>query len=302
MREFSDLAKQVDKSYARREFLKDFNGHVKSNEELVVQAIMSPLRQGYLYQFVCDAKKLAEFATVARRSSTKKSRAYYQRRVEGSRLENIAKKFLNKGGDFANNVILKLEEKEIKFIEHDTHLQKIPAIKSSKKGIQQDVFFGVLKINMSYNSAFIIDGQHRLLSYLKSADTGLIRVSGLVNISELKEAKYFIDINSYSKPVSQDLIWDLTSIMNPNGKDGLISISIKKLNNSTTPSIFYRALTIPSESRDKKQIKISFSGICRTLRDDIKNFTEKKWPKFGSAELINNPLMPTQYATVKFTE
>ena len=44
------------------------------------------------------------------------------------------------------------------------------------------MFFWGLKINMSYNSVFIIDGQHRLLSYLKSADTGLIRVSGLVNI------------------------------------------------------------------------------------------------------------------------
>ena len=289
--EFSDLAEQVDKSYALREFLKDYNGFTGSSKEIIALAIKSPIgKNAYLYQFTCSANDLAEFATVSRRSQSKKTKQFYQRRVDGKRLTEIAKNFLDKGSEFVNNVILKIDPNNIKFVDTiDTHLyNKYKDIKDAKSGIQKNIIFGVLKIKMDINSAFIIDGQHRILSYLKANREGLIRVSALTGITESQEADYFLDINSKSKPVSADLIWDLTGIMDSNGKKGIISKLVKELGNSSTESVFYEALTVPSGFRNRKKIKISFSGLCRTFLDDVKYFQDEKWSTF-SAGRISNP-------------
>ena len=64
--EFSDLAEQVDKSYALREFLKDYNGFTGSSKEIIALAIKSPIgKNAYLYQFTCSANDLAKASSPA---------------------------------------------------------------------------------------------------------------------------------------------------------------------------------------------------------------------------------------------
>ena len=64
----------------------------------------------------------------------------------------------------------------------------------------------------NYNSCWVIDGQHRLFSYLKVDSDEIddtIHVSGISKILILKLKGGFIDINDNGATVNKDLIWDL---------------------------------------------------------------------------------------------
>lgn len=293
---FEQLAKSVSPEYASNEFLKEFNGWTKVADKFLVPAIVSPLsKNSYIYQFSCSAKQLARFATVSRRTDTKSTLSSYQRMVDGSRLKEIAKNHLNKGGDFVNSVVIKVDNSKINFISYDAHLEKTYTdYQKSKSGIQRDIQFGILKIDMDVNSAFIIDGQHRLLSYYHSDEDGLIRVSALVNIDETAEAKYFLDINDKAKSVDKDLIWDLVGVMSPRTDRGMISRLVKDLNTGKNDSIFKNALNPPSHPKPKSKLKFSFSGICRTISDDLREFHHHKWASFQGKK-FNNPFYKKNY-------
>lgn len=288
--EFKKLANDVDSVYAKREFFWQHGVETPNSEELSVQAIMSSTpNNGKLYQFTCSAKELVKFASVPRRTENKKGLANYQRLVKGSRLTDIARNHIDKGGDFVNNVVLKLDKNQIMFNEY------VLSDSSKKKYINTNnsnrISSGILKIKMNFNSAFIIDGQHRLLSYYKSKVDGLIRVSALVDIEPEIEAKYFIDINDNSSSVDPDLIWDLTADLSPNSNKGVISRIFKELHKKEG-NIFYQSLTIPGLIGKSKKIK--FSGLCRTLLDDCGFVFKKTWANYDGNE-VANPFYNAEY-------
>ena len=293
LNEFEELSKQVDKIYAKREFFWQYNVNLPKQQELCVDAICSSLaKRGEMYQFTCLAKDLIKFASVPRRTEDKKKLSNYQRLVSGSRLTKIAENHIDKGGDFVNNVILKLDKEQIQFSPYEIFFKENSINNSRNKNAPtEDVSVGLLKIKMDFNSAFIIDGQHRLLSYYKSNKNGLIRVSGLVNIRPEQEAKYFIDINDNATKVKADLIWDLTADLSPRTDKGIISRIFKELHLKENV-IFFQSLSIPSMSGKNKNI--SFSGLCRTLEDDCTFEHKEKWPNFN-AKLETNPFYNKEY-------
>lgn len=293
LKEFEELSREVDEIYAKREFFWQHNVSLPKKEELCVDAICSSLsKRGEMYQFTCLAKDLIKFASVPRRTEDKKKLSNYQRLVSGSRLTKIAENHIDKGGDFVNNVILKLDERQIEFSQYESFFKDPSKNNLRQKNTPTDnVSIGLLKIKMDFNSAFIIDGQHRLLSYYKSNKDGLIRVSGLVNIPAEQEAKYFIDINDNATKVKPDLIWDLTADLSPRTNKGIISRIFKKLH-SKENIVFFQALSIPSMSGNNKSI--SFSGLCRTLEDDCGFQHKIKWPNFN-AGLETNPFYDKDY-------
>ena len=297
---YSKLARTVSPQYARNEFLKDFKGHTKTKEELLVPAIRTPLGKSYMYQFTCSAKSLAEFSTVSRRTSSKDSIGDYQRMVNGTRLKSIASNFLNNKGEFVNNVIIRVEEEAVQFNSYDDHLDKIyPEYKKSKSSVQQGIEMGLLKLKMNINSAFIIDGQHRLLSYYHANQDGLIRVSALAKIEAKEEAAFFLDINDKAKPVDKNLIWDLVGVMDPNGDKGLISRIVKELHGSDESAFFQGTMNPPSGARTSKVLSLSFSGICRTLEEDLKSFHKPEWSNYQGDEKIKNPYRNKNYEVDK---
>ena len=290
LNEFSYLSEAVDPVYAKREFFLRHGVEPETSGQISVPAIKSPIsKKGTIYQFTCSAKELVKFASVPRRSENKKDLANYQRLVVGKRLKQIASNHIDKKKDFVNNIILRLEEKKIEF---KSNLEQ----KNTNKKINNKIEAGNLTIKMDYNAAFIIDGQHRLLSYYKSKEDDLIRVSGLVGITESEEAQYFIDINDQATTVPKELIWDLTADLSPRSSKGTISRIFKRLQ-AEENKIFYKKMEIPSIPRKKKLNKegkdipngpkLSFAGLCRTVLQDCDFDHTEKWPNYKGKNVSN---------------
>lgn len=296
---FDNLASEVHYDYSKRELFCKLGIEPLKTDHIEVPAIKSPLSGGaFLYQFTCSAKQLSKFASVPRRKEGDKGLGAYQRLVSGKRLKDIAKYHIDKNKDFVNNIILKLEKEQLDWTDFDDNLKNTfkNYAESKQKNKTKEVSLGLLKIKMGYNSAFIIDGQHRLLSYLLSYQDDIIRVSGLVNINTEKEARYFLDINDKASSVSKDLIWDLTGEMSKESKEGLISRLVKDLN-TTENKIFYKKLSVPSSPGKG----YSFSGICRTFSDDVwgKDYVDNEMAVGGAK--VKNPFFSKDYEINKFT-
>ena len=284
LNEFMELSTQVLPSYAKRELLRTLGVTPPKSDEITVSAIQSKIlgNKALMYQFTCSAKSLAKFASVPRRSENHKNTNNYQRLVKGSRLKEIASQHISLKKDFVNNVILKLDKENITFKSYEAVLKKHITNYISPN----DIKTGSLTIAMNYNSAFIIDGQHRLLSYLLSENDGLIRVSGLVVDDKIQEARYFVDINSKASKVSQNLIWDLHGDLSPESDEGMISNIFKEVHKGDC-SVFAHKLSIPSLASKGKPL--SYSGLCRTFKDDL-NF--KNEAKLGKK---SNPFYDEEY-------
>ena len=276
---YYEMGKQVDMAYGKRDFLKDLNISPEDSEVMKIPSfkITHKLRGYETFLFSCSPKKLAKYASVARRIPGTTTEASYQRLIDGNRLKTIASNFLDKEqGYFPNNVVIKLDESKINF-------------KSMTKFFKEndfediDVFFknpdypysdfGVLEIKEDYNSAWVIDGQHRLFSHLKSPENAMdsINVAAMVKLDTKEEVSFFVDINDNAKKVDADLIWDLNGIIDKESPDGIISNAVKLMygisisEEDTELNIFKNNLRIPSYERKRGY---SFGGLCRTLRDD----------------------------------
>jgi DNA sulfur modification protein DndB len=122
-----------------------------------VPAIRGKMSSGHnFYSFSVNPEFLLRIGFVLRRTDTDlEASESYQRLVTRKRLQDVGK-FIDGGGYFPNSIIVDIETKRtrpLKFelashIEHDS-----------------DTSMGVLHLPKAYRSAFIIDGQHRLLGY-----------------------------------------------------------------------------------------------------------------------------------------
>ena len=302
LKSYFDSGKMIDPKYSSRDFLKDINVRPEDKSTMVVPSLRilninapneeNKLSEPYdIYLFTCSAKKFMEFASVSRRIPGPGGEDNaYQRLLTGSRLKTIGENFIDKGGFFANNIIVKLNSENIKF----NSLQKV--LNSHYEGdedINQEMIdsstsqnseFGLLEIKENYHSAWIIDGQHRLFSYLKSKDPKIIdniNVAGLVGLSDKEEINYFVDINDNATTVPKDLIWDLNGIISKKEIEGIIS-NVGKIIDKTSIvedgielNPLKDKLKIPSI---RKRAKFSYGGLCRTFYDDnnFKNFRANK--------------------------
>ena len=217
------------------------------------------------YLFFCEPQKLLEIAYVARRETGREN--YYQRMVTSSRLKNI-KGFIDGGGTFANNVILAFDT--------------IPQFRTQQMTTEDSpswLEWGVLTFPKSYRAAWIIDGQHRLYAFGGDQPASRLQklpVFAFEQLTESKQAAFFIEINKEQKPVSPDLIWDIEADLRPESARGRIALSVKRLNQMEPlkDRIYYPL------SGDAKQGKLKISSICtdisdlRLLNDKTKNMSQ----------------------------
>ena len=299
MTEYFKIARSVDGTYAKRDFLKDLNIQPENTDSLEVPCVRSKIdssKSGYLYLFSCSAKVLSKFASVSRRKFGSTSYKEYQRLVDGRRLNSIGE-YIGQGNSFPNNIIIKFENDSTSF----------KPIKLKKGNVHQgaeNVELGILSVNASYNSCWVIDGQHRLFSYLKISDDDIddtIHVSGLENISPEVEARMFLTINDKAKPVNKDLIWDLTGSLEPSTPEGIVSNAVKEfVRDSDENNVFHDNIKVPSLVTNAK---FSFGGFCRTLHDDC-NITKKKVTRktevnnIQSEKPIKNPFYSQNYTSM----
>ena len=246
---YRDEAKLTDKKIARNWLLKYCGINTPTKPLSVPATRIEYGDNSESYLFTVDPKEFIEFAYVARRTPEHSSNNYYQRLLKGSRLKEIASNYLeDEKGYFPNSIIVNIQDNEA-----------ISFKKSKDSPLMDGADYGILDLNKRC-ACFIIDGQHRLFSYLKTNQKGKIVVNALKTSKE-EEAKLFVAINDKQSRVPPNLIWDLIGIMQPATEKGIISNTVRYMNENPK-SFFYQKVKF-STSRQKNMVNLS--GLCRGI-------------------------------------
>ena len=130
------------------------------------------------------------------------------------------KNYISKNKYFPNNIIISLDKKCYKFT---------PS--SNNENRPNWLSYGNLEIYDTFHSCWIIDGQHRLYSFVHSdpEKSSPMPVCAFHDISLENQCSIFLDINKFQKPVPSDLVWDLNGMMLEDEEDGIISNAVKAL-------------------------------------------------------------------------
>jgi DNA sulfur modification protein DndB len=172
-----------------------------------VPAVRGKLGKHDFYSFAIEPERLLKLGFVLHRHKAHKERMpTYQRLLKKDRLKSI-EEFISKGGYFPNTIIISLET--------DRPLQFDLAEGRCDGTVSRA---GVLHLPQKYQSAFIIDGQHRVYGYANSdfKHTSTVPVVAFENLSRSEQVELFMTINENQKPVSKnlrntlnaELLWD----------------------------------------------------------------------------------------------
>lgn len=242
--------------YAKFNLLSELDVKPEKEEPIVVPAFQARVGKKNKYKlisFFIEADKLMSMAFVARREMG--GETFYQRMVAKSRLRVIAERYINEHKVFPNSIIVALADNSFSF-------ESIQV--KDKNGNSLDMpswqEFGKLTIGNTYNSCWIIDGQHRLFSHALANTKGKLLVSAFANIDEEDQAEYFLDINREAKKVDPELLWDLLGVIKPNSTEGRISTAVKELRG--LPGFFENNIKVPSLGLGN----YSFNNLCDSLK------------------------------------
>lgn len=232
-----------------------------------------------VYSAYISAKDLLDITYVHRISDGELED--YQRVLDAKRLRNIAE-FINDGNSFNSSVVIAME-KPVRF-------------KLFTDEEKNGYAFGLLYVAKQKSIARIIDGQHRIFSYVWAGRSHLndkVPVIILTGISRAEQAKLFIDINKNQKPVDPSTLLVIMSNTDPYGigfipkiirslnKDGIFKKSVK-INGMNDKPINGSKLTITGMTKDIqrrflfddiKSPKISVSAGSMFSAEDMENAT-----------------------------
>ena len=247
------------------------------------------IRKVKTYQFVMDPKKLLKIATVARRH--RPGEQFYQRQIDGGRLEDIAE-FLEEGKPIPNNVIIGMTKKvakEANFVPIKLEYQGRPNAEE-KDGLQRlknevkkstiPIRLGTLTFPRKYRSCWIIDGQHRLYGIIKTdrSDKPILKrnvkmaIVVFAGIDQDTMADMFLTINDKQKKIPAELKYDLYAEYLKEEPQGVLSRIVKELNKGE--SVLKKRIFYPSYRQDEKETpddvpkeeRISISAFYDAIR------------------------------------
>lgn len=247
---YEELVSSLGK-FAKYSLLADCDIPPVPRDELKVPAFRTEIEGKVLFNFTVDPRKLLRFCYVARREVGKED--YYQRILKKRRLHEIAQ-FINTGGLFANNIIVGIDKQ--------SRFERIAEMEDRLMNWPKYVQFGVLTLPHSYNTCWVIDGQHRLFSFCKAKEERPVYVTAFDNLAKEEQAKFFIDINREAKPVEPDLLWDLLGDLRPESEEGIISRTVKEMNKGEPLN---GLIYIPKHG-SKRKGQLKFSGLCTSLQ------------------------------------
>ncbi len=207
------------------------------------------------YSFLIEPERLLKIGYVLHKTKAHLDQMpTYQRLIKKDRLKKI-REYVNNGGFFPNSLIISIDSSDkLKFDRAPQNFQTDHAT------------IGTLYLPREYQTAYIIDGQHRLYGYSESkfAGTDTVPVIAFVNLDKEKQLKMFMDINENQKPVSKtlrnilniDLYWN-----SPNynkRKEAVILNICQKLGESADSPLFGRVITGEDAGNEKRCITIDY--------------------------------------------
>lgn len=152
------------------------------------------------YTFLMEPENLLKIGYVLHRTNANNDYEEllpsYQRLIKKERLKSV-REFINNGGFFPNSLIISIDTRTP--LDFQTAGPSINGEGMAKAG--------VLQLPQTYQSAYIIDGQHRLYGYSDSdhASNNTIPVVAFERLSKDKQLRLFMEINENQKAVSKSL-------------------------------------------------------------------------------------------------
>lgn len=221
-----------------------------------VPAIEGKMGNMPYYAFLIEPERLLKIGYVLHRNKANRDQMpTYQRLIKKERLKAI-RNFVDNGGFFPNSIIISIDSKDGR-LRFDKAPQELQSTHSR---------IGVLYLPKEYQSAYIIDGQHRLYGYSESkyASRDTIPVIAFVNMDKEMQVKMFMDINENQKPVSKtlrnilniDLNWNADNL-NKRREAVILSVSQELGENSNSP-LFGRVLTGEDSVNERRCITIEY--------------------------------------------
>ena len=270
---YSDLYEFI-KPYAKYSLLGEMRIRPVNVDPITIPALQTTFNGFKVYTFIMNPKDLLEVSYVARRE--RRDERYYQRTIDKKRLDRISN-YIEKGGMFPNNIILGFDPSlKVRF-----HLKGKEQTFSEWPYL--NIKFGILEFPREYRSCWIIDGQHRLYSFVNLKDELYFNmpITAFEGLSLENQRKFFLDINRNQKSVDSDLLWDLSGDV-PSEPDGIISNIVKTLN-AELSSVLYHQIYYPSTGMRNRKGKIKISAICTAIKKAriTRNFTPQE---------VRNPL------------
>ena len=194
---YSELVNHLG-SAARYQLLGNlFSKMTIKNMDERIPAIEGKMGNLTYYSFLIEPERLLKIGYVLHRNKANHDQMpTYQRLIKKERLTSI-REYVNNGGFFPNSLIISLES-------HGGKLKFEKAPQTFQNGHSR---LGTLYLPKEYQTAYIIDGQHRLYGYSDSkyAGTDTLPVVAFVDLDKDKQVKMFMDINENQKPVSKTL-------------------------------------------------------------------------------------------------
>jgi len=263
IRYYSDLVSHLG-SAARYQLLGNLFAKQKIGEmEQRVPAIQGKMGGLTYYSFSIEPERLLKIAYVLHRTNANKdAMPTYQRIIKKDRLNSI-RKFINEGGYFPNSLIISI----------DTDGQDLRFERASNNFSDSISKIGILYLPPYYQSAYVIDGQHRLYGYSDSnySETNSVPVVAFVNLAKNAQVKMFMDINENQKAVSKslrntlniDLLWN--SNIYSERRLSLMLYIAQKLGEDSNSPLYGRVITGENTQTDQRCITIEY------LKDALNN-------------------------------
>ena len=165
-----------------------------------VPAIRGTMGDLTYYTFLIEPENLLKIGYVLHRTNANNDYEEllpsYQRLIKKDRLRSV-QEFIDAGGYFPNSLIISVDSK------------KPMQFDDAPKSVNGDstAVAGTLHLPQTYQSAYIIDGQHRLYGYSDSqyAATNTVPVVAFERLSKDKQLRLFMEINENQKAVSKSL-------------------------------------------------------------------------------------------------
>lgn len=215
-----------------------FKGETIDGLDTSVNAVRGEMGNHKYYMFQIEPEKLLKLGYVNHRTNANIANfPTYQRLISKARLKSSREYVENKNGYFPNNLICSLDG-EIKFTPY-------------KEGVEA----GILELPQTYQSIYIIDGQHRLYGYSGSAlsSTDKLIVVGFTDLTKEEQLEMFMDINENQKAVGKslkntlkaDLQWESED---PNARKDALCIKIAEALGDDKDSALYGRIRTGEES------------------------------------------------------
>ncbi len=219
-----------------------------------VPALRAKTAGHVMYSFLIEPELLLKIGHVLHRTpATSSGLSKYQRLVNKSKLREIQRFIEKENGFFPNSIILNIRESNLRFDlagggEH-----------ASKTNL------GILHLPQIYNSAMIIDGQHRLFGYGQTEErlTHMIPVVAFSNLQGHDQADMFVTINAKQKSVPKNLLMTLKAEFDwdsnvPSEAKRAAEVKLVEQLNDRPDSVLYKRIVLSEESMSEER--------CLTLR------------------------------------